>query len=299
MLRFVQRLALLLAFGVLVAGAAFSQSAIPTPQPGRAVLHLSAILSGQTDPLRGGLHWRVYPARAEQDGSRALVAESQAAQPTFTVSPGDYDVHLTFGLAGQTKRVTLGEEEHSERLTLNAGALKIIGTLADAPIPSNRLAIEIFVPQGHNPEGKLVDAKSAAGDLIGLPEGPYHVVSTYLDQGPAGSGKTANTPTPTNSIVAADVKVPAGKIIDLTVRHRFATLTLKLVNAPGAEALANSSFTVLTPGGDLIRELVGAFPSLVLAEGEYVVIARHDQKTYQTTFQVQSALDRDVEVIAQ
>ena len=76
-------------------------------------------------------------------------------------------------------------------------------------------------------------------------------------------------------------------------------MTIKLVNKPGADALANSSFTVLTPGGDLIRELIGAFPSLVLAEGEYVVIARHDAKTYQATFQVQSGLDRDVEVVAQ
>ena len=56
---------------------------------------------------------------------------------------------------------------------------------------------------------------------------------------------------------------------------------------------------MLTPGGDIIRELIGAFPSLVLAEGEYVVIARHDAKTYQSTFKVQSGLDRDVEVIAQ
>ena len=59
------------------------------------------------------------------------------------------------------------------------------------------------------------------------------------------------------------------------------------------------SLNVPDPGGDLIRELIGAFPSLVLAEGEYVVIARHDAKTYQSTFQVQSGLDRDVEVIAQ
>jgi hypothetical protein len=36
-----------------------------------------------------------------------------------------------------------------------------------------------------------------------------------------------------------------------------------------------------------------------LAEGEYIVIARHDQKTYQSTFEVQSALDRDIEVVAQ
>ena len=93
--------------------------------------------------------------------------------------------------------------------------------------------------------------------------------------------------------------MPSGKLIDVTLRHRCATLTLKLVNKPGGEALANTTFTVLTPGGDVIRELIGAFPSLVLAEGEYVVIARHDAKTYQSTFQVQSGMDRDVEVVAQ
>ena len=71
-----------------------------------------------------------------------------------------------------------------------------------------------------------------------------------------------------------------------------------LVNTPGGEALANTTFNILTPGGDVIRELVGAFPSLVLAEGEYVAIARHDDKTFQTTFKVQSTLDRDVEVVA-
>ncbi len=53
------------------------------------------------------------------------------------------------------------------------------------------------------------------------------------------------------------------------------------------------------PGGDIIREMIGAFPSATLAEGEYVAIARHDNKTYQATFKVVSALDRDVEVVAQ
>ena len=286
--------------------AAFAQSqSIPTPSPGKGVLHLSAVLSGQTEALRAGVHWRVYNVRADLDGAHAVVAESTLAQPTFTLGPGEYVVHLAFGLAGETKRVTLAAEERSERITLNAGGLRISGTVADAQIPANKLAIQIFVPARHNPEGKLVDAKANAGQVIGLPEGGYHIVSTYLDTvgvgslGAAKSTSGASAPVPTNSVVSADIKVPSGKIIDLTLRHRVATLTLKLVNTPGAEALANTNFTVLTPGGDLIRELIGAFPSLVLAEGDYVVIARHDQKTYQSTFQVQSALDRDIEVIAQ
>ena len=72
---------------------------------------------------------------------------------------------------------------------------------------------------------------------------------------------------------------------------------MKLVKQPGGEALANTSFSVLTPGGDVIREMIGAFPSLVLAEGEYVAIARHEGKTYQGTFRVQSTKDSDVEIL--
>ncbi len=84
----------------------------------------------------------------------------------------------------------------------------------------------------------------------------------------------------------------------MTLHHRFAKVTIKLVGAPGGVALANTTFTVLTPGGDIVSELIGAFPSLVLAEGDYIVIARHDAKTYQSTFPVKSGLDREVEIIA-
>jgi hypothetical protein len=44
--------------------------------------------------------------------------------------------------------------------------------------------------------------------------------------------------------------------------------------------------------------MIGAFLSATLAEGEYVAIAWHDSKTYQTTLKVMCALDRDVEVLA-
>ena len=282
---------------IALAGAALAQDSF--------AIRLSAALSGANAPLTAGLHWRLFNARAETDGSHTLVAESLDPQPNLSAPAGDYVAHVSFGLASASKRITLGDEVHSEKLTLNAGALKIAGTQGDNPIDPNRLSVSIYVPEHNNPEAKLVYSRTRAGELIGLPEGAYHIVSTYLDAvgvGSVGVGKEGGGPssaaTPTNSIVNADIKVPAGKIIDLTLRHRYAKLTLKLVNTPGAEALANTNFTVLTPGGDPIRELIGAFPSLVLAEGEYDVIARHDAKTYQSSFKVQSAQDRDVEVIA-
>ena len=296
-----------LLFSLACAGALAPASAQDARgEPGKTNLHLSAFLSDASAPLRAGLRWRLFNVRADADGSHALVVESGAAQPNLVVAPGDYVVHVAFGLASATKRISVGDEEQSERVMLNAGALRIVGTRGDAPIDANRLSLAIYVSERNNPEAKLVYSKARAGDLLGLPEGSYHIVSTYLDSvgvGSLGMGKTVggapSNVVATNSIIAADIKVPSGKVLDVTLRHRYATLTLKLVNAPGAEALANTNFTVLTPGGDLIRELIGAFPSLVLAEGEYIVIARHDSKTYQSTFQVQSALDHDVEVIAQ
>jgi hypothetical protein len=290
-------------------GAVNADSAAPDAQ---ATLSLAAALNGGSGaPLTGGLRWRIFGAQPDAVGAHPLIVESSLAQPTLTLAPGDYVVHVAFGLASATRRLTLGPEVRTEHLTLSAGALRIEGTLAEAPIDPSKLSLAIYVPENRNPEGKLVFAKAKAGDIIGLPEGAYHIVSTYLDtvggrfvpSVAASSGKSAApappAALPSNSIVNADIKVASGKLIDVTLRHRCATLTLKLVNKPGAEALANTTFTVLTPGGDVIRELVGAFPSLVLAEGEYAVIARHDAKTYQSTFQVQSAMDRDVEVVAQ
>jgi hypothetical protein len=55
---------------------------------------------------------------------------------------------------------------------------------------------------------------------------------------------------------------------------------------------------VLTPGGDVIREAIGAFPSVTLAEGDYTVIARQGEQVYTREFHVDSGLDRDVEVLA-
>jgi hypothetical protein len=265
-------------------------------EPGSAALYLSATLSASdAQPVRGGLKWRVFEEQAQPDGSHKIVAESSDPAPQFTLPDGGYVVHAAFGLAGASKRLSLKGQTVSERVVLNAGALKIDGMLGDTPIPPQRLSISLFVPERGNSEAKLVLEKGRPGDIVCLPEGSYHIVSTLLDVASSAPGASAN---PTNSVVTTDLRVQAGKITEATLKHRAATMTLKLVNAPGGEALANTNFSVLTPGGDVIRELIGAFPALVLAEGEYVAIARHDGKTYQSPFKVQSTLDRDVEVVA-
>ena len=121
------------------------------------------------------------------------------------------------------------------------------------------------------------------GDLVLMPEGIYHIVSNYGDA---------------NSVVRSDVRVQAGKLTDIVVTHRAAVLTLKLVNDKGGEALANTQWTVLTPGGDTIKESMGAFPRVILAEGEYHLVARNEGRTFQRDFKVITGVDGEVEVLA-
>ncbi|MDB5650174.1 MAG: hypothetical protein JWL62_1694 [Hyphomicrobiales bacterium] len=281
-------------------GGAYTPPATPGPEAGKGKLFLSAIFGGTSQALVSGVHWRIYQDRADGSGNFPLVAESSETAPAITLPDGDYMVHAAYGLAAVTRRVTVNGNMVSERIPLNAGALKIIGMLGDTPIPANRLTLAVYVPERGGSEAKLVAPNAKPGEMIRLPEGNYRIVSTYLDNNvPASAPAHAGTPAnATNSVVNAEVRIESGKLTETTVRHRASVVTLKLVNTPGGEALANTSFTVLTPGGDVIREMIGAFPSLVLAEGEYFVIARRDGQTHQATFTVQSNLDREIEVPA-
>ena len=52
-------------------------------------------------------------------------------------------------------------------------------------------------------------------------------------------------------------------------------------------------------GGDVIKESIGAFPRVILAEGEYRAIARNEGKVFEREFKVVTGVDGDVEVLAQ
>jgi hypothetical protein len=253
----------------------------PSPD-GQVALHLSAFFAPESKPIRSGLIWRIFEDRGDA-APPVLVTRSTQPAPTFTLPPGNYLIHAAYGFAGASKRITIQAGNLVERLNISAGALKLGGAVGDSPIPQNQLTFSVYVPMGPNSEGRLVIGNAKAGDAIRLPEGTYHVVSTYGDS---------------NAITRSDLKVEAGRVTEATLNHRAATVTLKLVGSLGGEAFAGTAFSVLTPGGDVIREAIGAFPSVTLADGDYVLIARHDAQVYTREFKVESGLNRDIEIVA-
>jgi hypothetical protein len=121
------------------------------------------------------------------------------------------------------------------------------------------------------------------GDVLLVPEGTYFIVSNYGDA---------------NSVVRSDIRVQASKLTDVTVTHRAAVIMLKLVGNRGGEALANTAWSVLTPGGDVVKESIGAFPRVILAEGEYRALARNEGRVYEREFKVITGVDGEIEVLA-
>jgi hypothetical protein len=98
-------------------------------------------------------------------------------------------------------------------------------------------------------------------------------------------------------VIRSDIHVEAGKLTEATVEHKAAELTLKLVRERGGEAIADTSWAVLTESGDVVHESVGAFASMVLAEGDYAVVAKNRERIYQREFTVVAGRNRDVEVL--
>ena len=71
---------------------------------------------------------------------------------------------------------------------------------------------------------------------------------------------------------------------------------MKLVSEEGGEALANTSWAVTTQDGITVNESVGAFPTLILADGKYTAVAKHQEQIYSRDFTVEAGLQRDIEV---
>ncbi len=255
--------------------------ATPAIAQGGPQLALSAIVAGENKLISTGLTWRVF--RTDAQGEPQLVAQSADPAPVLPVPSGEFVVHVAYGLASATRKVLVGNGTTTERVPINAGGLLVRGSILDQPIPATRLQISVFIPQAGNSEARLVTSSLRVGEVLRLPEGTYHVVSSYGDS---------------NSIVRADIRVTSGKTTEATMHHRAATITLKLVSNPGGEARANTTWSVLTPGGDVIREAIGAFPSMTLAEGDYLAIARNEGRVFQSEFKIKSGLDRDIEVLA-
>ena len=83
----------------------FPNPAMPQPQipsnlkAGEGVIVAQARYSREAGVINGGLHWRVYADKPDQNGVFRMLKEDASPQPTFVLPAGGYIVHVAFGLA--------------------------------------------------------------------------------------------------------------------------------------------------------------------------------------------------------
>jgi hypothetical protein len=243
----------------------------------KTVLSLNAFFAEGAPNIRSGLQWRIFSDQPDVNGNHALVFESTDPRPLVTLDPGGYICHVSYGLVSATRHVVLGSVATSENIVLNAGAISFSGTVAGKPIPAEQLAFDI-----HKSAVQLDElvASAQAGEIVRLPAGSYQITSTY---------GTAN------ARITSEMRVEAGKLTEAAVLHKAGRVELRLKNPDGTEVV-DASWSILTPGGDVVSESVPDLGNVVLAEGDYVAVARSEGKVVQKPFEVVSGRDETIEL---
>ncbi len=246
-------------------------------------LRLFAKLSENGSLLSKGVVWRIFDASQIEGGQMALLFKSNEAQASFELKSGDYLVHGAYGNAQTSSSIQIRGAPLTKTIIFEAGALRLNAAISgDIPISPDKLSFSIFSNTDGNNSKKIIAKNIKADEIIYLNAGIYHVVSYFGD---------------INAQVRADLRVEAGQITDATLYHNGAEIRFRLASEPNGKAIADVEWTVKDENGETIYSELGAFPSTILAQGDYSVIAKIGQKVYNRDFQVRPSPPREIELL--
>ena len=115
-----------------------------------------------------------------------------------------------------SSRSTCAGQTFTKNFDLPAGGLRIEGKVGDVRIPAGQISFDVYKgSQFEAGDRRPIAEHVMTSDVVVVPEGTYYIVSNYGDA---------------NSVVRSDIRVQAGKLTDITVTHRAAAITLKLVD---------------------------------------------------------------------
>jgi hypothetical protein len=265
-------------------GAPPAEVITPVPGDGKVAVDLVARFAGNGPDIPSGIKWRVFHDEVDQNGDLPLSVDSNEARPQLRLNPGRYVIHATYGLASASKHVDIqpgADPRQTQDLLLAAGALRLLAVVGDKRIEDPRKVSFKLTRSEGGVDRDLADNLSP-GTTVRLPAGAYHVVSSFGDA---------------NAVVEVDLRVEPGKLLEATVHHKAASVALRLVEEAGGPPVENTQWSVLTPGGDVVRESISSTPEIVLAEGRYLAIGRHDGRSFNRTFVVRPGENQKIELL--
>lgn len=249
------------------------------PQPVTLTAHITA----DGPAITNGLVWRVFDSTPDATGEMALVAKADTGIAEMELPPGEYNVHVSYGNAQLSETMSVVPGQNQKDIVLEAGGLRLNSAVAgDIPISPALLKFDIMTA-GPEANRAMVAADLPANEIITLNAGTYHIISRF------GS---------INATVRADLRVEPGELTEATLYHHASEVSFKLVSEEGGEAIADVEWTVKTSDGATVFSERGAFPATVLAEGEYLVLAKLGDQVYNREVQIQAGSPREIEVLS-
>lgn len=252
---------------------------------GSSQVRLVALLTADGQRIDNDLVWRIYEETQKPGSAGKLVATHREASPVLRLAPGSYIVNAAFGRAHITRKITVGSGvETSEPFVLNAGGLRVqVAADPAAKLDVSKAVYDVQTDERDQSGNRaLVLSKVKPGIVLRLNSGIYHVVSTYGDA---------------NAVVESDVTVEAGKLTEMTITHKPARVTLKLVQRQGGEALPDTEWTLLTQDGRTVKESVGALPTHFVAAGSYMAVAKSQGSVFKREFAVKENEVAQIELL--
>lgn len=248
------------------------------PQP----ISLSATIEENGTVIPSGLIWRVYDAKTDETGQLTQLFKSEDATASLSLPPGEYRVHVSLGRAQTTDILQVQIGPNIKTLVLDAGALKLRSEItSEIFIPPNQLKFDVFT-DGIDGEQIPIITNVEQNALIHLNAGVYSVVSRWGNQ---------------NATVRADIRVELGQVTEATLFHKAAQVSFLLVSSVGGEAIADVDWKVQNQSNEILFTHLGAFPTAILAEGDYTIIAQSGNTVYNREFQVQTGRPMEIEVL--
>lgn len=252
-------------------------SGITDPQP----VTLSARLTDDGPFIPDGLVWRIFDTRTDETGELALVAKSEDATAAFSVPPGEYVIHVAYGRAQASDRLFVEPGPNTHTIIFEVGGLRLSAMITgEIPVPADLLRFDVY---SDGPNGRTTVAEDVPADeLMHLSAGIYSIVSRFG---------------PINAVVRSQLRVESGQITEATLYHKAAQVSLRLVSEEGGEAIADVEWTIKTQQGETIFTDIGAFPATVLAEGDYLALAKLGENVYNREFEITAGSPRQVEIL--
>lgn len=246
-------------------------------------LSLSAKISDEGAVIPSGVVWRVFDTKTDEKGNLALLAKSEEATANFSLKPGDYVVHVAYGRSQATDTVHVEPTPTAKTIVLDSGGLRLNAAITgDIDIDPKLLSFEIYATEIESGDRILIADDVTMGNIIHLNAGVYNVVSKF------GS---------VNAIIRADLRVDPGQLTDATLFHKAQQVRFRLASEPDGEAIADVDWVVKDADGNTVYSSFGAFPSTILAEGEYSLLAKRGANVYNRQFAAEPGPSAEIELL--